>query len=140
MNVQARVLPAIDVTGWSANLLADPEFRLIARWSHFALRLVAGADALDLRVSPGGLSLVRTPAPSTDDETIVLEGSDAAWRAFLAPEPVAPDHSVLGMDRRRDDFTIAQGRETMIRNLRTFALVMTVLRQTFNANGPERTG
>lgn len=107
----------------------DPEYRLAARWTDCALHLNDGCTTIETRLGPDGLFA----ASGTSEDAIKLSGSDAAWEDFLEATPLPPNHSILGMERRRTDFKILGDRHTFLRNLRPLSLALDLLRTAANA-------
>lgn len=117
----------LDRARWRQLVAGDLEYRIAARWTTFSLRLEAGTDVIDVAVQPIGLSFdVGTLEDGAD--SIVLSGSPAAWDAFLRPLPTPPNHSILGMERRRDDFRITSDRHQLLRNLRPLTIALGLMR------------
>lgn len=114
---------------WIALVNADPEFLLTSRWSNVGLYFISEGFEARFSISEGRIS----KSSGSAKEEITLQGSASAWADFLADVPTPPNHHVLGMDRRRDDFTIASGRQSFIRHLRPLARVFELMREAANA-------
>jgi hypothetical protein len=122
--------PAV-MEAWILRVNADREFQLVSRWTDMHFQLVCGNVTRLFRITPGKLSAASQAATASVDtgaEFISLEGSESAWAAFLKPVPESPNHHILGMDRRRDDFSIAQGRHFFIRHLRVMTIALNLMR------------
>jgi hypothetical protein len=110
---------------WIRRVNADREFQLVSRWNALHFQLGCDGVAHPFSIAEGKLGQATAPAGV---ELVSLEGSQAAWAAFLEPMPASPNHHVLGMDRRRDDFSIAQGRHLFIRHLRVMTTALNLMR------------
>jgi hypothetical protein len=124
---------------WVLRVNADREFQLVSRWTDLQFQLVCGNLTHLFQLTPGKLSAASYAATASVDigaEFVSLEGSESAWAAFLKPVPESPNHHVLGMDRRRDDFSIAQGRHFFIRHLRVMTIALNLMRDqsTYEVN------
>ncbi len=108
---------------WRTAVAGDAEYQLIARWTDATIQLCDDTSSYTYTVNAFGLR----PRDDTA-KMIVLHGSNHAWTDFLADPPPPHAHNLLAMDRRRDDFTIAAGREELIANLRVLNRVMDLMR------------
>jgi len=111
---------------WLARVNADREFALISRWTHVQFALRCGADTYRFKITPQRIEAIDAFAP--DMPSFALHGTSAAWEDFSAPMPASPNHHVLGMDRRRDDFSIAEGRHHFIQHLRVMTVALALMR------------
>jgi hypothetical protein len=111
-------------TDWLALLRDDAEFQLISRWTDIALRLVSESFDRTYLIRHGTIDVLQGSAPG---QFVTLTGSANAWASYLSPIPPPPDHHILSMARRRDDFAI-DGRHTMIQHLRVLNRVLELMR------------
>jgi hypothetical protein len=58
---------------------------------------------------------------------VTLTGSADAWTAYLTAIPQPPNHHILAMQRRRQDFFI-DGRHALLENLRVLNRVLELMR------------
>jgi hypothetical protein len=112
---------------WEADWLAlvgrDTEFQLISRWTRVSLRMIgAGFDRI-YRIERSAIGV----AHGQESPTVTLTGSADAWAAFLSATPQPPNHHILAMQRRREDFSI-DGRHTLLQHLRVLNRVLDLLR------------
>lgn len=109
---------------WLSLVAEDTEFRLNSRWTNVALRLIGEDFDRTYHIDHSAIGVHRpgTPAP-----IVTLTGSADAWTSYLSPIPRPPNHHILGMQRRRPDFTI-DGRHALLVNLRVLNRVMDLLR------------
>ncbi|GEQ77580.1 hypothetical protein CTTA_4585 [Comamonas testosteroni] len=126
---------ADEKSAWIARVNADREFLLVARWTDVCFQVGCGDERHNFRVTAAKIEEVAEAAP---EGSIRLEGSADAWSAFMQPIPVSPNHHVLGMDRRRSDFAIAQGRHEFIQNLRVLTIALNLLRAASKEGSDER--
>jgi hypothetical protein len=114
--------------GWEADWLAmvgdDTEFQIISRWTDVALRLVSANVDRTYVIRHGAIGVLEGSARA---QLVTLTGSANAWASYLSPMPPPPDHHILSMARRRDDFAI-DGRHTMIQHLRVLNRVLELMR------------
>jgi hypothetical protein len=116
---------------WLDQVAANPEFRHASRMTAMSLALIAPDVAWGLKVTPSHVAVL----PGLDDldpQAPRFIGSTSAWSAFLKPMPAPHDHSVLGMARRRDDFSI-DGLESVIRHLRVLTVIFEEMRTAASA-------
>lgn len=138
----ARLLPELDVLftpatmeAWIARVNADREFQLVSRWTDVQFQLVCENVVHPFRITSATLGVDASGVSTSADagaEVVSLEGSASAWEQFLKPVPESPNHHVLGMDRRRDDFSIAHGRHFFIRHLRVMTIALNLMRDERN--------
>lgn len=111
-------------TDWLALLRDDSEFQVISRWTDVALRLVSGNFDRAYVIRHGAIGVLEG---GTRAQLVTLTGSASAWDSYLSPIPPPPDHHILSMARRRDDFAI-DGQHTMIQHLRVLNRVLELMR------------
>ena len=117
----------LDRARWGRLVAEDPEYRRVARWTTFPVRIEADTDHVDIVAGPDGLSF-DAGASDGHADPIILSGSAEAWDAFLQLRPLPPNHSILGMERRRDDFRIIGDRHQLLRNLRPLVIILDLMR------------
>jgi len=114
--------------GWEADWLTavgeDPEFRLISRWTRVSLRLIGENFDRTYRIDHSTIAVDDERAPA---HTVTLTGSSDAWTSYLSPVPRPPNHHILAMQRRRNDFSI-DGRHALIQHLRVLNRVLDLMR------------
>lgn len=110
---------------WMRLVNADPEFRVVGRWSRVLLTLANGERRRSYRIDRSDLAVDEAGGLPE----VVLEGSPSAWSDFLAPMPPRHSHHVLAMDRRREDFAVTAGRDELIRHLRVIDVVLQLMRE-----------
>ncbi|OZI57840.1 hypothetical protein [Bordetella genomosp. 1] len=114
----------VDEAAWLHQVNADPEARLIGRYTDTSFEIVSGKLAAAYRLEAGVLS----PLYGKARAAMVFSAPAVAWAAFLAPVPFPPNQHFLGMERRRSDFSIAHGRPAYIRHLRVLTRVFELAR------------
>lgn len=116
----------LDEEKWLQQVSSDAEASLVGRWTQMNFR-IACADQVpqEFQYASGKLSRGQSTASA---ETISFSGSAAAWRDFLKAIPAAPNNHFLGMQRRRDDFTI-DGMPQFIRHLRLLTRIFEIARE-----------
>lgn len=119
---------------WSEALRQDPELAHAGRWCDLTLVLDCDGRRRALRIEGARITATAAEPRPGWPEPVVLAGSARAWNAFLSRVPPPFHNDVLALDRRQDDFTIAAGRDEVIRHLRVlqvmFDLARTVPAQT----------
>ncbi len=109
---------------WLARVNADPEFIQAGRWTDFTFGLASEEQTrLAYRIRASVLE-----AEPAAEAPVTLRGSHAAWADFLQAVPRPPNHHILGMDRRRDDFAVEGDRNAMIRHLRVLSRALELMR------------
>lgn len=112
------------ISEWERLLAHEPELAHCGRWCNVDLVLRCDGREATFHLVAGKLSDMQ----AHDAERIVLDGADARWRGFLQQPPPPHHQSVLGMDRRFNDFTVLEGRESLIRHLRALSVVFSTAR------------
>lgn len=102
----------------------DEEFRLISRWTAVALRLAGPDFDRTYYVNRSTITVQDGPA---EVPLVTFTGSADAWGSYLIEVPRPPNHHILAMQRRRDDFFI-DGREALLQNLRVLTRILDLLR------------
>ncbi|MCW2696525.1 MAG: hypothetical protein JWR62_1610 [Modestobacter sp.] len=105
---------------WRRHLAASRELAHVGRWCDVDLVIRCGDRTETFQLVAGQPVVAAAPRA----ERIVLEGSSERWSAFLQPLPPPFHNAVLGMDRRCADFSIAEGRELLVRHLRALTVVL----------------
>ncbi len=116
----------LDEGDWLTRATEDAEARLAGRWTRLSFAIVCDGEEHVYAYDTGRLSRFNGVAE------VVFDGSHAAWEAFLQPVPEAPNHHILGMERRRDDFAVRHGREAFVRHLRLLTRLLEVARLSRN--------
>ena len=124
-------LQPAQIARWADLVTRDAEYRTAARWTALHLRLESGEDSADLYLGPSGISPSQ-PDTRAPFDTVLLAGSPAAWKDFLTACPLPPNHSILGMERRREDFQIIANRHHLVRNLRALTIALDLMRTALN--------
>ncbi|MEN0138841.1 MAG: hypothetical protein AAGC80_27055 [Rhodococcus sp. (in: high G+C Gram-positive bacteria)] len=129
--VAPAAFPDTWIDGWLASAEADRELRTIGRWTSFTLVLRSGDEEVVVDID-GGRPHRRTDATTeaVDLEVIRLEGSPAAWDSMLVPCPAPRCNDVLALDRHHPEFSIAEGRTSLIRHLRILLLLLRIAAHT----------
>jgi hypothetical protein len=115
-------------TDWLAAVGDDAEFRLVSRWTDVSLRMIGHDFDRTYRIDHSTIGVVND---DRDEEAVTLTGSADAWASFLCAIPQPPNHHILAMQRRRDDFTI-DGRQPLLQNLRALNRALDLLRVVAN--------
>jgi hypothetical protein len=112
-------------SAWQRRLADSAELAHVGRWCNLELVISRGGEQRAFQLAAGRL----VDEPVAGAERIVLAGSHHSWSAFLAAVPPPFHNSVLGMDRRCDDFSVAEGRQSLTRHLRALEVVFAAARQ-----------
>lgn len=112
--------------GWLQHATSDAEAALVGRWSEFSFSIQCDGISQAYVYHLG--ALVKALSEEIDDSMIVFQGSRSAWRDFLHEVPSPPNHHFLGMERRRSDFKITNGRDEYVRHLRLITRLFEIAR------------
>lgn len=111
-------------TDWLAVVGDDTEFRLVSRWTDVSLRMIGQDFDRTYRINQSTIDVANSEC---DEEAVTLTGSADAWASYLCAVPQPPNHHILAMQRRRDDFSI-DGRQALLQNLRVLSRALDLLR------------
>jgi hypothetical protein len=95
----------IDPARLRAELAADAEFGICARYWTVRLRLELGARQVGIRLVDGQVVTVTDVATGFDPYDIVLRGPEQTWREILAPVP-RPFYQDFWSAAARHDFRL----------------------------------